>query len=533
MANVPNKPPIPNKPPVNKPLPAQASGVAQGGAEEGYEEEYVGGGSRFLVFAAVPSWLVSMVIHAVLLLVLAFISFGPDIKEKIVKMTIPPEDEPEVIEEFEIEDIQEVDITDFSDVMPTPDAQPMMTETPIEDVNLSTDIDAAPLKIDDFVDYSDRTAPKNAIGQEIGTLKGTGLSGRGAAARGQMIGQYGGNEASEAAVARALEWFAKHQLPDGGWSFDHRVGACGGRCSHPGSAAEARNGATAMAVLPFLGAGQTHMEGKYKQNVGGAMDYLVASMKVTPNGGALNEGGGSMYSHGLASIALCEGYAMTKDKRLLGPAQQAIYFIVYAQDPVGGGWRYSPRTPGDTSVVGWQLMALKSGHMAYLQVPPATIQGSIKFLDNVGAESGAFYGYTTPGRGKATTAIGLLCRMYLGWDKDNPAIERGHQYLAQEGPSIQGNRASMYYNYYATQVMRHLEGEEWDKWNVVMRDGLVNSQNVDKESHEYGSWHFDGDHGADRGGRVYCTSLATMILEVYYRHMPIYQKAAATEEFPL
>jgi len=42
-----------------------------------------------------------------------------------------------------------------------------------------------------------------------------------------------------------------------------------------------------------------------------------------------------------------------------------------------------------------------------------------------------------------------------------------------------------------------------------------------------------GDHGSERGGRLYCTSMATMILEVYYRHMPIYGKQAATEEFPL
>ena len=76
-----------------------------------------------------------------------------------------------------------------------------------------------------------------------------------------------------------------------------------------------------------------------------------------------------MYSHGLAAITLCEAYAMTHDRKLMGPAQLSLNHIVYAQDPIGGGWRYAPRQPGDTSVVGWQLMALKSGHMAYLAVP--------------------------------------------------------------------------------------------------------------------------------------------------------------------
>jgi hypothetical protein len=217
---------------------------------------------------------------------------------------------------------------------------------------------------------------------------------------------------------------------------------------------------------------------------------------------------------------------MTHDKGLMMPAQLSLNHIVYAQDPVGGGWRYAPRTPGDTSVVGWQLMALKSGHMAYLQVPPGTIVGANKFLDSVMSDY-AYYGYTDPGRGQATTAIGILCRMYLGWKKDHPGIEKGVQYLSQTGPSP-GN---MYYNYYATQVMRHYEGEMWDKWNVKMRDSLITTQ--EKAGHLKGSWHMRGDHGAERGGRLYCTSMACMILEVYYRHMPIYGKQAAEDDFPL
>jgi hypothetical protein len=177
--------------------------------------------------------------------------------------------------------------------------------------------------------------------------------------------------------------------------------------------------------------------------------------------------------------------------------------------------------------------------MAYLVVPPATVAGASKFLDSVQADSGSKYGYTGPGAGHATTAVGLLCRMYLGWKMDHPAIQRGAEFLSTTGPSIGNDRGNMYYNYYATQVMRQYGGDEvgqphemWEKWNKEMRDWLVSTQ--DKNGHQAGSWMMrKADHGATSGGRVYCTSMATMILEVYYRHMPIYGKQATTEEFPL
>ncbi len=67
-----------------------------------------------------------------------------------------------------------------------------------------------------------------------------------------------------------------------------------------------------------------------------------------------------MYSHGLATIALCEDYGMSSDKTVGEHAQKAINFIQAAQNTKTGGWRYHPGDEGDTSVVGWQLMALKS-----------------------------------------------------------------------------------------------------------------------------------------------------------------------------
>lgn len=516
--------------PAAQPVAAQA---APANSQPEAEPAETSKGGKFLMFNAVPSWMVSGVVHFVVIVVMALITL-PEIVENLntVSVQAPPEPEEEQIEELEEPKVEiNPEITTTSDTQS--EVVQQLTADVVETTDqpvVAIDTESAAIAVE-LSDFSDETAPKNDLMASIGAFTGTGLSGRGEAARGALVRANGGNDASEAAVARALKWFAEHQMPDGGWNFDHRLGRCNGQCSAAGGDAACRTGATAMALLPFLGAGQTHKQGTYKRNVEAGLYFLTSQMKIKNQMGLqcgdLAQGGGSMYSHGLAAIVLCEAYAMTNDRGLMTPAQLSLNHIVYAQDPVGGGWRYAPRTPGDTSVVGWQLMALKSGHMAYLQVPPATILGATKFLDSVQSESGAFYGYTDPGRGAATTGVGILCRMYLGWKKDHPGIERAVEFFDKTGPS----KGNMYYNYYATQIMRHYEGEKWDKWNKVMRDFLVESQ--EKAGHPTGSWTFKGDHGSERGGRVYCTSMATMILEVYYRHMPIYGKAAAEDDFPV
>ncbi len=334
----------------------------------------------------------------------------------------------------------------------------------------------------------------------------------------------GATEASEAAVAKGLEWLARHQTSDGSWSFDHgRISGCNGKCKNPGALYEAKIGATALALLPFLGTGQTHKFGKHRKVVQGGLFYLVNQMQLTPQGGDLSEPGGMMYSHALAAIALCEAYAMSQDRKLADPAQAALQYIMFAQDPEGGGWRYAPRSPGDTSVLGWQLMALKSGQLGSLYVDPRTLEGASRFLDSVQTQDGAIYGYNRPDVREGTTAIGLLARMHLGWKRSNPALARGIKYLSEKGPS----KVDIYYDYYATQVLHQYGGAAWQKWNEQMRDQLVNSQS--KIGHETGSWFFPGTENA-AGGRLYCTAMATMTLEVYYRQMPLYKKTVDDEE---
>jgi hypothetical protein len=353
-------------------------------------------------------------------------------------------------------------------------------------------------------------------GEKPGTgrfVSGGGLEGRGHGLR-AGLGQRGGTSPeSEDAVTRGLGWLAAHQREDGSWRFDHREGPCQGLCRDPGTAGST-TAATGLALLAFLGAGEKPKAGKHGEAVSRGIYYLQNRLVLTPQGGDLQEG--TMYAQGIAAMALSEAYAMTGDQTLQPHAQQAIDFICHAQH-AGGGWRYAPGQPGDTTVLGWQLMALKSAQMAQLQVPRETIYLAEKFLDSVQKNDGAYYGYMKPDQAPTPTAVGLLMRMYLGWPREDDRLTRGTAYLEKMGPS----RTDMYFNFYATQVLHHYRGPGWPKWNQTLRDRLVATQA--RRGHEHGSWYFADKHG-QAGGRLYTTAMCVMILEVYYRYLPLYEQ---------
>jgi hypothetical protein len=463
----------------------------------------------------IPSWLVSLVIHLLFVLLLATWTTLLTAPETATSLDVS------TAGEDPLETTADLDTASFLSEVPADSTPEALAPAALEPPELAP-FDPGPLLpittgeldagLDPVSDEPLRLGDTDGLGQRISET-----------ARKLLVEAGGGNERSEAAVQAALNWLARHQMPEGYWSFHHDLHPdCRGKCDHAGRV-NSNTAATAIALLPFLGTGQTHVEGTYRDNVRRGLTFLINSIRHERDYGSLWDPQGNMYGHGLASIVLCEAYAMTGDQNLRSPAQAVLDFIVDAQDPKGGGWRYQPRMPGDTSVVGWQLMALKSGRMGELRVPTLTFRRTTKFLNFVEADDGAAYGYDTPNdRRPATTAIGLLCRMYLGWTRSNRTLQRGIELLDKEGPSVDkaGRNSNLYYNYYGTQVMHHWGGEPWHRWNLKMRDFLIDTQA--KEGHASGSWYFDGDHGSGSGGRLYCTAMSAMILEVYYRHLPIY-----------
>ncbi|MBI1902745.1 MAG: hypothetical protein HYS13_16730, partial [Planctomycetia bacterium] len=359
--------------------------------------------------------------------------------------------------------------------------------------------------------------------------------------RGDVAKSRGGSSMSEEAVEAGLDFLARHQMPDGRWSLQEWASGRGYGAGVGIGTMQADSAATGLALLAFLGAGYTHQQDKYQDVVAGGLEYLVKNQKAD---GDLFNGGSKycwLYSHGIASIALCEAYGMTRDEKLREPAQKAIDFIVAAQHKELGGWRYAPGVGTDTSVTGWQMMALKSGELGGLNVPRETYAAVGRWVESAAApRDPSFYVYRPQSQQEhqrtpslAMTAEALLIRLYLGWSPSDARLVRGAQWLRKNLPAYGPDAAKRdaYYWYYATQVMIHVQGEAWDDWNKQLRSVLVETQ--EKTGPLGGSWDPAGrypDRWGSAGGRIYTTAMHLLMLEVYYRHLPLYGTQAAAPE---
>ncbi len=397
---------------------------------------------------------------------------------------------------------------------------------------------------------------------------------------------------SEDAVERGLDWLARHQFPDGGWSFDltaddsnGRGGACEG-CSNSAATSASvgghsylqklhpsRNAATAIALLPFLGAGYDHVKkNKYQTAVASGLRFLSYRAKRTENGidfrdfapGADLKAAGSSYVQALAVITICEAFEMTGDEALRPLAEGGLELIVAGQLN-DGGWRYlypgdvgfHPNAPGDTSVLGWQLMALKSGVSAGFALKPSIAYRVGNFLDSIMEKNGRSYRYIKIieepiSKRWGTTAVGVLAREYVGATPGTPVLDAGAEQIAdwiddanaiwkKAAKGSRGERGktyfcddrfihNLYFSYYAALALHHYGGKLWSERFAKLRDFLVATQvrggglsaAVGVDDCERGSWLFYDVYMND-GGRLLNTALAVLILETPYRYLPMYR----------
>ena len=347
--------------------------------------------------------------------------------------------------------------------------------------------------------------------------------------RSKLALRNGATARSEAAVRDALKWLTDNQNADGRWeSHKHQ----GGREQHIAghnrfnAGIRADTGVTGLSILALLASGHTHKDGPYRKNVRQGLEFLLAQQR--PDGSLAGESThyAAMYCHAMAAFALSEAYAMTHDPRLEEPVRRAVGYTLAAQNPSGGGWRYVPSNPGDTSQFGWQLMALKSAELAGIPIPSETRWRMHHFLKSV--SSGENHGLAAyrPGQppSRSMTAEALTCRQFLGMAPASATGLEAGDYILGQLPGE--GQANFYYWYYATIGMYQLQGTHWDRWNKALRTTLVESQS--SSGPLKGSWDPNTVWGG-YGGRVYTTALGTLCLEVYYRFLPMYVEAAAMQ----
>ena len=366
---------------------------------------------------------------------------------------------------------------------------------------------------------------------------------RGAVHGGLGIGDSTAGQLTEPAIENGLEYLSHTQFGDGHWSLHEPP---------PGAADEASLGslhadtaATGLALLSYLAPGYTHEDEKYRDVVRRGVEWLVKHQQ--PDGDLSYHGTDPAYdpkndptryySHGIATIALCEAYGMTQDRELRAAAQKAVDFIVTSQDPLRGGWRYEPQAGSDTSVTGWQLIALKSAQMAGLDVPEETLRKVDHWLDLAEVPNRGTYVYNPwntdrenpQGRApNATmTAQAMIMRLYLGRGRDNAALAQGADYLLAHMPDAASPDSGQdcYFWYYATQAMYHMQGDFWKAWDARVTP-LLRAQQVDRGPLK-GSWSPSEpvpDRWRSHGGRHYVTTMHILTLEFRYWHLPLFRE---------
>ncbi len=353
-----------------------------------------------------------------------------------------------------------------------------------------------------------------ADGREVPEI----YSGRSDARRLRKATEFGGSLETEQAVDSALRWLAANQEPAGNWNAaKHGAGQEHMVLGHDrqGAGADADTGITGLALLAFLAAGNSHLEGPHREIVQHGLEYLINQQASDGNLTGNSRLFARMYCHAMAMFALSEALAVTGDRRLVEPVRRAVEYSLRSQDRNSGGWRYRPGDQGDMSQFGWQVMALKSARLGGIEIPEEATRLMTAFLQScTSGTHGGLAGYR-PGQQPTPTmtAEALLCRHLIYQSVPDSTDAEAARYLLQSPPG-QGE-INFYFWYYGTLAMFHVGGQDWENWNLQMSRTLTTSQVRDGE--QAGSWE-PNCVWSGYGGRVYSTALATLSLEVYYRY---------------
>lgn len=355
--------------------------------------------------------------------------------------------------------------------------------------------------------------------------------------RGALLAREGGSPGTESAILAALRWLRSHQDKDGKWDQDGFESCCkDGKCGGKGTG-QFDVAVTGLALLAYMGSGNTNRVGKFKKTVRRGLDWLRKQQQADGSLGSERKVESWVYNHAIGTLALCEAYAVSRDYRFKDAAQKAVDYILKAQNPALG-WRYKPKSGrSDSSVTGWMVLALKAAKDAKLKVEQSAFDGAINWFDKATDARGKC-GYMYPGDPGSVikdinmhyamqptmTGVSVFCRLLCGQARLEAKIPHGVDILMANLPEWDKpkfTRVDPYYWFWATNAVFQYGGKNWDKWNKALKMALLENQRAGGCAN--GSWDPDGKWGMV-GGRVCTTALAALTLEVYYRYRRVKDK---------
>lgn len=373
---------------------------------------------------------------------------------------------------------------------------------------------------------------------------------------------------TQRAIDRGLRYLALRQEADGCW-----MDKVGKKVNNLYLGKYGKHvGVTALAGMSFLAGGNVPGRGKYGKQVEAVVNFFIKNFgdrRKSPNG-FISLNGSRMYSHAFATLFLAEVYGMSpraEVKRILERAVELIEKsqVIYRRRVDGrevefGAWRYLPTSKdSDISITVCQLMALRGAKNAGITVDIEVIRRAIRYVvasyisyPTTSYRRVVYKGFwyqkfeNQPSRTSfALTAAGVAS--LFAASEGRGLIEEGDPYVTKESikEAIEGGLSYMlqrrnqprpwqmrhtfeyfYAHYYAAQAMFQA-GErfgrnywlDWYKW--VSRE-IVEGQRDYYD--ERGRLIADVGYWQDLVGPNYATAMATLILQIPYRYLPIFER---------
>lgn len=458
---------------------------------------------------------ISVSMHIIILVILLIVVVNDSKKKK------PAPIEVIVVEIEKVDlDIKEDENDPIEDVDDNNNIQSKIPNelSPTNEIRNISDIDDNISQTNDGVE-AEEVLNVNVNGSDL--LYNDSLGGRNKGGQGKLLDTWGADKGGQKALNRALKWLALVQNANGSWGNDSPA--------HTG-----------IALLVFLGHGETHTSEKYGETVFKAMRWLSEYSNTDMSSGIKKQKG---YGHGIATYAICESYAMTKIPFMQLAMEKTIDVIIKGQQQSGGfDYLYAKTDRWDLSVSGWQFQALKAALIAGStnEELKKAIENSASFC-RTQAYSNYKFKYSNvsggPGLGGNMTGVGVVTLQLLGYGKSSEVTnslgtingERLSSYksvLDQPEKWSEIASKSLYGWYYDTQAIfnsNDSKSETWKEWRNTFEKVLMRSQNIE------GYWEIAGDNGEESiggssiNGRIMTTCLCSLQLEVYYRYLPTFK----------